>query len=291
MWLVDQLGGSNDPVFPRTNVPIKTTTNENDLAQWPSRLATDFLEDIIQRFKSLEWIPGGLYNPDDYPEFNRFKEMYLAAGWPENFDGEKFDRLHRESVEAEQHYRKQIGPLDELESMRAHRESSQSLRESVRELETEIRALQDETEQSSEIVEQIESQTQTLQSLRDRLNPQSPESWIASQDRTRNMLEEFTKERQLLLDRQGRFAGLTDEEYEEAIAGGWLFDMINNLNADLADIDSLSREIRKETAAREKVRALDPRLVERWIKETTYFKSPDWEQKWRLWYEAPVTNS
>jgi len=63
MWLIAQEGGSSDPVFsddPQTG----QTMNRNDLSQYPSSLATEFLSDMIGRFGSLEWIPGGLYGAD-----------------------------------------------------------------------------------------------------------------------------------------------------------------------------------------------------------------------------------
>lgn len=59
MWFIAQLGGSVDPAF--TGAPIKETRNRNDLAQYPSRPATDLLRDLIDKFRGLEYIPGGLY--------------------------------------------------------------------------------------------------------------------------------------------------------------------------------------------------------------------------------------
>jgi len=63
MWLIDQLGESNDPAFSGKR-QIRQALNENDLLQYPSRPATAFLNDMINRFRGLEWIPGGLYGPD-----------------------------------------------------------------------------------------------------------------------------------------------------------------------------------------------------------------------------------
>jgi hypothetical protein len=130
MWMIEQLGGTTDPVFAALgNRPIKSTVNENDLARWPHRPAVKFLEDIIQRFKSLAWIPGGFYDPDTYPEFNGLKEIYLAAGWPETFDPNKFDRLFREYEEAEDLYREQSHPLTQLEIFRQWNERDASSRD------------------------------------------------------------------------------------------------------------------------------------------------------------------
>lgn len=68
MWLIDQLGGTNDPYFeeqPESARLVTPSTNDNALSHQPSRLASEFLKDIINRFESLQWLPGGLYGPDD----------------------------------------------------------------------------------------------------------------------------------------------------------------------------------------------------------------------------------
>ena len=101
MWLIDQLGGSTDPVF--QEVPGEHTlkdhgcTNDFDLRQYPSRPAVDFLKDVIGRFRTLQWLPGGLYEPEpEYREerrFSAYKALYEQCGWPDKFDPLRFDKL------------------------------------------------------------------------------------------------------------------------------------------------------------------------------------------------------
>ncbi|TVY89858.1 hypothetical protein LAWI1_G005420, partial [Lachnellula willkommii] len=54
-----------------------------------SRLARDALRDYIQRFKTLEWIPGGKSNGTwDGDEYVR---LYKENGWPESFNSTAFN--------------------------------------------------------------------------------------------------------------------------------------------------------------------------------------------------------
>ncbi|ROV90685.1 hypothetical protein VSDG_08285 [Cytospora chrysosperma] len=105
MWLVDQLSeASTDPVFqerPGENqLEDHQYTNGFDLRQYPSRPAVDFLQDIIGRFRTLEWIPGGLYGPEpedwDDRRYNNYRLLYEECGWPDNFNPLLFDKLRAE---------------------------------------------------------------------------------------------------------------------------------------------------------------------------------------------------
>lgn len=62
MWLVDQMGSVTDPAL--RDAPQKKTANRNDLSQYPSRPATELLRDMIDRIRTLEYVPGGLYGPE-----------------------------------------------------------------------------------------------------------------------------------------------------------------------------------------------------------------------------------
>ncbi|ROW07316.1 hypothetical protein VMCG_03747 [Cytospora schulzeri] len=101
MWLIDQMGGSTDPVFQEKpgehTLENHGCTNVFDLRQYPSRPAVEFLKDIIGRFRTLEWIPGGLYGPEpedsDDPRYNNYKLLYEECGWPDKFNPLLFDKL------------------------------------------------------------------------------------------------------------------------------------------------------------------------------------------------------
>lgn len=88
MWTF-QMEGNADPA-------TQHIANKEDTANWlspeqyPSRLARDALRDYINKFITLEWMPGALYNGSwDGDEHAR---LYLKNGWRGNFDSAAFYR-------------------------------------------------------------------------------------------------------------------------------------------------------------------------------------------------------
>lgn len=81
MWLIDQLGGSVDPHFQAQGHEYNDNepTNRNDLSRYPSRSASQFLKDIIDRFETLRWLPGGLYGPESDEDEADFDEVNLPV--------------------------------------------------------------------------------------------------------------------------------------------------------------------------------------------------------------------
>lgn len=60
LWTIYQLDGNADPSLQES--PPSNIVNGNSLEQYRSRSAVEALRDYIARFRSLEWIPGGLYD-------------------------------------------------------------------------------------------------------------------------------------------------------------------------------------------------------------------------------------
>ncbi|KUI56466.1 hypothetical protein VP1G_03771 [Cytospora mali] len=133
MWLIDQLGGSTDPVFQETpgghTLEDHQCTNSFDLRQYPSRPAVEFLKDMIGRFRSLEWIPGGLYGPEpeEWPDhrYESYKLLYEECGWPDRFNpllfdkslaegGSKYDYGEQSQPEGKTEIQKAYEPLNRL---------------------------------------------------------------------------------------------------------------------------------------------------------------------------------
>ncbi|CAD0084806.1 unnamed protein product [Aureobasidium vineae] len=76
--------------------------------------AIPYLRNIVTNFKDLTWMPGGLCSPVDGERYAAYKQLYLDTGWPETFDGDKFDKL-REKYENKIHQRyRDQAPLREL---------------------------------------------------------------------------------------------------------------------------------------------------------------------------------
>ncbi|KAH6649185.1 hypothetical protein BKA67DRAFT_662099 [Truncatella angustata] len=63
MWRIgqlDSLGSTQDPALQGQPFMGSGLKNMNDLEGYPSRAAPEFIQDMISRFRGLEWIPGGL---------------------------------------------------------------------------------------------------------------------------------------------------------------------------------------------------------------------------------------
>ncbi|KAI1123003.1 hypothetical protein F5Y10DRAFT_252706 [Nemania abortiva] len=95
IWLISQMGGTSDPVlWGKSRGDRVEPPNQNDLAQYPSRPAVEFLNDMMSRFRNLEWIPGGLYGSEgDYNDnlYQEYKRLYKDCGWPDKFNPILFD--------------------------------------------------------------------------------------------------------------------------------------------------------------------------------------------------------
>lgn len=88
--------GSIDPVTRGLLAPGVSEVMNIDarakIEMYASRPATEALRDYIERFRSLEWVPGFVENDRmvAYPR-DAYREMYITHGWPHKFDGRAFD--------------------------------------------------------------------------------------------------------------------------------------------------------------------------------------------------------
>ncbi|KAF4547461.1 E3 ubiquitin-protein ligase listerin-like protein [Elsinoe fawcettii] len=71
IWLLNQLGGTTDRAFQGMSTLGPRPANLNDLNQYPSRPACIFMDELITNFRSLHYIPGGLYPPGHYQSASR----------------------------------------------------------------------------------------------------------------------------------------------------------------------------------------------------------------------------
>ncbi len=82
------------------------------VTQLPARAAGEALDELTNRFMTFELVPwelGHCYHLEPFcpglviePEVVTVREMYLARGWPENFDGDGFERDMKAWVEERQ---------------------------------------------------------------------------------------------------------------------------------------------------------------------------------------------
>lgn len=88
LWTMNQESGNADFALEGDRKEKDVSKNPNSLDNYPSRLARDALRDYMQKFRDLEWIPGGLVN--ETWDGDNYVRLYRDNGWPSNFDPEAF---------------------------------------------------------------------------------------------------------------------------------------------------------------------------------------------------------
>lgn len=93
------------------------TIEEHD-QEWGSsdHDAIPYLEALLHKFRTLEYIPGGLYDDTD-EHYNAYKSLYLDAGWPSNFDATKFEAAESQYAEDQD---KRLDIEEPLRALRTH---------------------------------------------------------------------------------------------------------------------------------------------------------------------------
>ena len=95
LWTIDQetMGLQADPALKDIELeeaPGNMFSPENAA----SRLAREALRDYIQKFRTLEWMPGGhfngTWNGDEYAR------LYKENGWPESFNSTAFNIVRKQ---------------------------------------------------------------------------------------------------------------------------------------------------------------------------------------------------
>jgi hypothetical protein len=136
---------------------------------------------------------------------------------------------------------------------------------------------------------ELERKRAALQQMKSEAYPMSTGDWEAGQVKVRQSLAEIKQGKEKLMNREGRFAELSDDDYEKAVSENWYDDHIGRLERQLGDPDDKTRRKRMAKEAREKARAVDSEARERWVKEKAagwYRSDNDWERQWRSWFEA-----
>jgi hypothetical protein len=110
LWTVDNEFGNVDPAL--KDLPPNNDLNWMSLDQYPSRSAREALRDYIQRFRTLQWLPGGYHNGSW--EGDKYGRLYRENGWPDNFNrsGLMVSRKQWEDDESER--RNAELPLDRI---------------------------------------------------------------------------------------------------------------------------------------------------------------------------------
>lgn len=98
LWTIDQEMSNADPAL--TDVEVKGDgSNYNSLDNYPSRPANLALKAYMQKFRNLEWMPGGLYNGSW--EGDNYARLYRENGWPSTFNRTAFKIAHEQWEESD----------------------------------------------------------------------------------------------------------------------------------------------------------------------------------------------
>jgi hypothetical protein len=280
-----QLSSSSDPAFSNAPYTRNTLPNELDMAQFPSRPAVEFLEDIINRFKTLEWLPGGFYS-EDYQGYNQLKDLYITSGWPSMFDAEKFDLLRHAADDVELEYHDKTEPLQKLRYRVMFCEQEVKLKKEIPKIEAELTALETKCAESSteELMNEIQRKRADLMRVQLSFGRLGLEHWVADQKQMETKLKEIKKERQWFINRQGRFFEVTDAEHEKAITKNRFDDMVTDLETQIAAPGHGQRFMMGLVT---NARAVPEDLRERWFYDKIRYEhyTKEWEHEMRSWLQ------
>ncbi|KAI0854845.1 hypothetical protein F4860DRAFT_498075 [Xylaria cubensis] len=287
MWFIGQLDGSSDPAFSNQSRDNYTELpNRNDMAQYPSRPAVEFLRDMISRFRNLEWIPGGLYG-DDNEYYKEYKQLYKDCGWPDRFNPILFDSkrheggkrfsYHESSPEKSERERS-YAPLNHLYSvMAAARERVQM---QIHLVDAKYRL---ENKMHNDHWEQERLQSQKLGAEDYLFKP----NWDEDNCALRIELEFRKADLEALRRRSGCYAGpgwagISDKELKQLYEKSAQDDRIAALEALLQDEDPKSRIEREFREAKAAAAATPAEAWENKAVDDSRWENDDWKDRWSI---------
>ncbi|KAI8631820.1 hypothetical protein F5Y19DRAFT_376740 [Xylariaceae sp. FL1651] len=290
IWFIEQLGASADPAFygQRTKLGPKPP-NRNDLAQYPSRPATEFLRDMISRFRSLEWIPGGLYRPDEKHyegDYKAYKELYQECGWPHNFNpllfeskciegGKRYDwHISRPASEREQSYAAVFHVYQDVMA-RARERVQQNIHLVDATYRLEHNMYSDKWER-----QELEGQKMKAEHY---LNP----NWQEDNDALRTELDFRKADLEALRTRSGRYAGpawagMSDEEFKGLYERTAQDSRIAIIEALLQDKDLRTRYERELREAKAAAAATPVEAWENLKTDNKKWENDSWSERWSI---------
>lgn len=302
MWLIDQLGGSTDPVF--EEVPGEHTleghhcTNEFDLRRYPSRPAVEFLKDVIGRFRTLKWIPGGLYGPgegsdEQHELYGNYRLLYEECGWPDKFNPLLFDKLLAQGGEKYDSYpepqegatviQKAYRPLEDLYHVMAVERSY--IQDQIRVVDANYRLTHEADQLTDNERLKLEGR---LETALEELKPPA-RKWSVDQARLRIELDFRRSDLEALRMRTGRYAGpgwagVSDEAlmdlYEDRRPDEEK--RISGLEVMIEDKDQESRLQRQYMEAKLAAAAVPREAWQALVEENKKWENEDWKGRWSI---------
>ncbi|KAI0481911.1 hypothetical protein F4859DRAFT_476383 [Xylaria cf. heliscus] len=292
MWFIEQLGGSSDPALrDQSRDDYPKLPNRNDLARYPSRPAVEFLRDMISRFRSLEWIAGGLYGHDqtdsDNGYYKEYKQLYKECGWPDKFNPLLFDTKRREGGKRFSYHASRPEPSDRERSYAALNHLYGVMAVARERVQMQIHAVDAEYRLERKMYndnwEQGSLQSRKLSS-EDYL---SRPNWDEDNGALKNELEFRKADLEALRTRSGRYAGpgwagVSDQEinqlYEKAVQDS----RIRDLEALLQDKDIRSRDEREFREAKAAASKTPADAWENKARDDGKWENEDWKDRWSI---------
>ncbi|THY15617.1 hypothetical protein D6D00_09267 [Aureobasidium pullulans] len=121
---LNKLGNHGTVLFLNTHTfTISQTDQESGNLCDFKHNAIPYLQNVINKFKTLDWIPGGLYSPIHGDKYAAYKNLYTTSGWPNAFNPSKFHALRKQF---EKHQRQRYHDQEPLRKFREHVGTMQS---------------------------------------------------------------------------------------------------------------------------------------------------------------------
>ncbi|KAK6066329.1 hypothetical protein SCUP515_10769 [Seiridium cupressi] len=294
MWFIEQLGGTSDPVLQGNDFARPETTNLNDLSQYPSRPAAEFLRDMISRFRSLEWIPGGMYDADENlgddeeDRYTNYKELYKECGWPDKFKPILFDELRFQGGQKFDYHEPSPKPTDREKSyaplqqlLNPMLQAREIVQQTIHLVDANYRlkhnVIADKWERQR-LEEQILGTERTLQPMK---------SWEQDQAKLRIELAFKTSDLEALRTRTGRYAGpgwagASDAEIRELYQQAAADSRIDTVRALLDDENAEKRAEREYREAKQAAKVTPQAIWDPMAEDYKVWEIDDWKDRWSI---------
>lgn len=255
---------------------------------------------MISRFRSLEWIPGGLYEPtrgdsSDDKHYENYKELYQSCGWPDKFNPFTFDETrtkggkkysywdyHKIEKAASLEVQKAYKPLNHLNHVMAVERTL--IQDQIHAVDAEYR-LKHENFDSEYERERLTAKKEMYQSK------QEPEQsrWDDGQAQLRTELDFRTADLKALRMRTGRYSGLgyagvSDEEmgklYDDTVpAEQTRIAELEGLLRDKSHTDRLDRQYKEAKAA---AATVPEDAWQALREENKTWENDEWKDRWSI---------
>lgn len=298
MWLLgqlDSLGTTQDPALQGRPFTPSGSKNTNDLDQYPSRPAVEFLRDMISRYRSLEWLPGGLYGKGEVQDdegidrYTSFGELYKTCGWPDRFDPLKFDQLRVEGGKKFDYWESSPKGPEEDKSYAVLEHFHNPIMVQAREIIQQQIHLVDATYRLEKqmYTDKWEQQRLQAQIWNTERTLQPMKTWEEDQARLRTELDFRASDLEALRTRTGRYAGsgwagISDAQlrglYEKAAADK----RIANINALLNDQSADERAEREYREAKQAARDAPQEAWNAFAESFATWENDNWKDRWSI---------